>query len=129
MANPQNLIKHRYPKGVSGNLKGRPLNIEKVLKNYFQEEHNLKLSNSQVNDMLIIILSKTKDEIISMAKDDKLPWWIALIANKINRDFKKGSMHVLDSLLDRVYGKPTERSEVTTDGKIEVVFTQGKTIL
>jgi hypothetical protein len=35
----------------------------------------------------------------------------------------------LETLLTRVYGKPKETAQVTTDGKIEVIFTKGKTIL
>lgn len=129
VANPNNLIKHQYPKGKSGNINGRPKNIEKVLKEFFFAEHNIKLSSSQVNEIYRVLLSKTKAELIDMSKNNDLPFWIALIINTININFKKGSMDVLDKLLDRVYGKAKETAHVTNDGRIEVVFVQGKTIL
>ena len=45
------------------------------------------------------------------------------------RDYKKGSLYSLETLLTRAHGKPKETQQVTNDGFIEVVFTKGKTIL
>jgi len=121
---PENLKK--WKKGESGNPAGRPKNIENVIKEHFLEEHNLKLSKSQAQDIIKTILGKTRDELIDLAKDDQLPFWIALIANKAQRDFKKGSIHILDVLFDRVYGKPKEEVEQTVNGgkpeTIEIVI-------
>jgi|TARA_R100000084_G_scaffold90518_1_gene44498 hypothetical protein len=102
-----------FKKGVSGNPKGRPKKIETVLKEHFLEEHNLKLSKTQVQDIIKNILGKTREELVEMAQNDSMPFWIALIAKKAQRDFEKGSIHILDVLFDRVYGKPKEEVEQT----------------
>jgi hypothetical protein len=97
-----------WKKGQSGNPNGRPKNIHTILNDYFLAECNLKLSKSQTSDIIQVILGKTKNELIELAKNDELPFWISLIVKKAQRDYEKGSIHILDVLFDRVYGKPTE---------------------
>lgn len=97
-----------FKKGQSGNPNGRPKKIENVLTDYFLAEHNLKLTKSQSQDIIRTILGKTKSELMELAKNDELPFWVSLIAKKATRDFEKGSIHILDVLFDRVYGKPKE---------------------
>jgi hypothetical protein len=106
-------IEPKWEKGQSGNPNGRPKKIETILKEHFLDEHNLKLSKSQVQDMIQVILGKTKKELIELAKNDELPFWVSLIAKKAERDFSKGSIHILDVLFDRVYGKPKEEVNQT----------------
>lgn len=111
MANEKNLIP--FEKGVSGNPKGRPKKVETIIKEYFSEEHGVLLSKTQSQDIIKAILGKTRKELIELAKDEDLPFWISLIAKKAQRDFEKGSLHILDVLFDRVYGKPKEEVEQT----------------
>jgi hypothetical protein len=101
----------RLKKGQSGNPNGRPKKLENILHDYFFAEHNMKLSKSQTQDMIQVILGKTKSELVEMAKNEQLPFWISLIAKKATRDYEKGSIHILDVLFDRVYGKPKEEHE------------------
>lgn len=116
---PQNL--KPYKPGESGNLKGRPKDIENVLADYFFSEHNLKLTKTQSQDIIQVILGKTKKELMELASNDNLPFWISLIANKAKRDFEKGSLHILDVLFDRVYGKPKEEIDQTISSSISIL--------
>jgi len=113
-SNNPNVMKNLAPKwekGKSGNPKGRPPKMETILKQYFLDEHQMKLTKGQMQDVIKNLLSKTRAELVELANNDQLPFWISMIAQKANRDFKKGSVHLLDVLFDRVYGKPKEEQE------------------
>ena len=117
---------NRFEKGDVGNPYGRPKNTETLIQEFFLEEHNLKISKGQSQDILKVLLGKTKDELIDLAKNPNMPWPVSMIVNKIHRDFKKGSMHALEVIWDRVYGKPKEEVEQTVNGgkpdKVEVII-------
>lgn len=113
-SNNPNVMKNLAPKwekGQSGNPRGRPPKMETILKQYFLDEHQMKLTKGQMQDIIKNLLSKTRSELVELANNDQLPFWISMIAQKANRDFKKGSVHLLDVLFDRVYGKPKEEQE------------------
>lgn len=111
----------RYEKGETGNPNGRPKKLDTILHDYFFAEHNVKLSKAQTQDMIQVVLGKTRAELVELAKNDELPFWISLIAKKATRDFEKGSIHILDVLFDRVYGKP--REEITQNIIERPIFT------
>jgi hypothetical protein len=115
MANNDNLIPAQ--KGEVRNPNGRPKNVETILREVFLAEYNVKLSSGQTNDIIQSILTKSRTELIELAKNDELPFWIAMIAKKATRDYERGSIHLLELLFDRVYGKPKETQHQTIESK------------
>jgi len=115
MANNDNLIPAQ--KGEVRNPNGRPKNVETILREVFLAEYNVKLSSGQTNDIIQSILTKSRTELIELAKNNELPFWIAMIAKKATRDYERGSIHLLELLFDRVYGKPKETQHQTIESK------------
>jgi len=113
MANEQNLKPAQ--KGEVRNPNGRPKKVETILREVFLDEYNTKLTNGQAQDIIKGLLTKSRSELVELAKNDELPFWIAMIAKKATRDYERGSIHLIELLFDRVYGKPKE----TIDQNIE----------
>lgn len=104
----------------SRNPNGRPKKVETILKEIFLSEYNVKLSKCQATDIMKVILTKTKSEIIALAKDDNLPFWISMIVNKASKDFKKGSIEILEKIFNMAYDNSKETLEVTIKGKNDI---------
>jgi len=115
MANEQNL--KPIQKGQVLNPNGRPKKIETILKDVFLAEYNTKLTNGQAQDIIKGLLTKSRSELIELAKNDDLPFWISMIAKKATRDYERGSIHLVELLFDRVYGKPKETIDQTIEAK------------
>jgi predicted transcriptional regulator len=120
MANEHNLIPAK--KGEVRNPNGRPKKYVTLLR-----ESGYKLS--EVNDTIQTIMAMDLDELKQVWDNPKATVLEKTIANALKKSLEKGSLYSIDTLLNRVYGKPKETSQVTTDSRIEVIFTKGKTIL
>jgi predicted transcriptional regulator len=110
----------KYPERI--NREGRPKKYVTLLR-----ESGYKLS--EVNDTIQTIMAMDLDELKQVWDNPKATVLEKTIANALKKSLEKGSLYSIDTLLNRVYGKPKETSQVTTDSRIEVIFTKGKTIL
>jgi hypothetical protein len=116
MANEKNLKPAQ--KGEVRNPNGRPKKVETILREVFLDEYNIKITKTQTEDIIKSILSKNRSELIELAKNEELPFWISMIAKKATRDYERGSIHLLELLFDRVYGKPKETIHQNIEGKV-----------
>ena len=107
----------------SHNPLGRTKKVETLIKEYFLQEKNIKLSKTQIQEMIQSVLMKTRDELIDIAKNPDLPFWLAIIVKKAQKDFSSGSMDIVEKLLDRAYGKSTENidTSIKTDSEIVIL--------
>lgn len=120
MANNQNL--KPFKKGEVANPNGRPKKYVTLLR-----EQGYKLS--EINDTIQVMLQMGVDELKEVWDNPQATILEKTIANAMRKSLEKGSLYSVETLLTRVYGKPKEVQQVSTDSKIEVVFVNGKTIL
>lgn len=105
-------------KGETHNPNGRPPKMETVLKKLFLSEYHFKLSNSQANEIITSMLGRTRNELLELAKNEDLPFWVSMIVKKAHKDYNTSSIELIEKLFDRVYGKPKQDVEVNT--KIQI---------
>jgi|LakMenE18May11ns_1017448.scaffolds.fasta_scaffold9516645_2 hypothetical protein len=120
-------IEPRWKKGESGNPKGRPVSLQTKLKEYFYSDNNLKLSKSQTQQIINAIIGKNRQELQILAKDEALPFWVAMLAQKAQKDFQKGSIELVELLWNRLYGTPNQNIQEETTQTIRqfVIKTNG----
>jgi poly-beta-hydroxyalkanoate depolymerase len=113
---------NQFKQGESGNPNGRPRKYVSLLK-----DAGYKLS--EINDTIQNMMAMDIQELKGVYENPQATILEKTIASAMRKSLEKGSLYSLETLLTRVYGKPKETAEVTNDGKIEVVFVNGKTIL
>ena len=118
MPKPENVLKHKIKKGEVRNPNGRPKGLKRILKDEFFKSTNIKLTPSQIKEMMTVLLGKTKKELTEIGTNDEMPFWLSIVAKKAMKDYKQGRLELLEFLLDRTTGKPAlDTTNETTDDK------------
>ena len=120
MANEKNLTP--FKKGEINNPNGRPKKFITTLK-----EQGYKLS--EINDTIQVLMSMNIAELKAVMTNPNATIMETTCATAMIKSLQKGSLYSLDTLMNRVFGKPKETAEITQDGTINIVFQKGKTIL
>ena len=105
MPNPKNIESYKFPPGTSGNPNGRPKKYVSTLKN---EGYKL----SEVNDTIQTMMSMSYEEIREVFNDKESTVLEKTIASAIKKSIEKGSMESIETLLNRVYGRPKENMKI-----------------
>lgn len=102
-----NLQPHRWMKGeASPNPHGRPKSLKTMLK------IECNLTPSQTNDAILNLLMHTKGEIEDICNDDTQPMFSRIIAKSLLTNYSTGSLHALESLLNRTHGTPKQQIQM-----------------
>lgn len=99
----------KWERGIaSPNPNGRPKMLKTMLK------HECNMSASQTNEAIMSILTYTRNEVEYLSMDEAQPMYARLIANALIRDYQRGSLNSLESLLNRTHGTPKQQIQVDT---------------
>jgi hypothetical protein len=110
MPNKENIEKHEFKKGESGNPNGRPKKYVSALK-----EQGYK--NSEINDCILVMISMDLDELKQVWQNPRATILEKTIANALRKSLEKGSLYSIEVLLSRAVGKPKESIDHTTNGE------------
>lgn len=122
MANEKNLKPFKKGEDKRRNVDGRPKKYVTTLR-----DSGYKLA--EINDTIQSMLTMNVDELKEVWTDANATILEKTIANAMMTSLRRGSLYSLDTLLTRLYGKPKEQVHQINEGRIEVVYMEGKTIL
>lgn len=111
MANEQNLKPFKKGEDERRHMEGRPKKFTTLLK-----EHGYSLS--EVNDSIQAIMSMDEKQIKEVLKNEDATMLEKTVARAIIKSYEKGSLYSIDTLLNRVYGKPKETINQTVEAKV-----------
>lgn len=106
-----------FKKGQSGNPKGRPKKLVSHINAELANEGYTPVQNANITAAYLTIIQLPIDEIKEIANPNKkkdFPFLYKLVAKELIG--KRGS-EMLERLLDRSFGKSTQRTDITTKGK------------
>lgn len=107
-----------WEKGESGNPKGRPKKLVPSMK-----IDGYKLT--EINDTIQSIVSMNIEELKHVYDNPKSTILEKTVANALRKSLEKGNLEAIETLINRVYGKPKENLNVESKGettiKIEIV--------
>ena len=109
----------KFKKGQSGNPKGRPRKWVSTL-----SDQGYKIS--EVQDCIISMMAMTLDELQEAYKNKNATVLELTVANAIRRSIQRGSLYSMETLMDRVFGKPKETINQNMSGRIEQITIEVK---
>ncbi len=99
-------------KGCGGRKKSRFRQIMEAL-----DAEGEPISIEDFRKIAKLLLSLPKENLINFAKKKDAPIAVVIIASAIAGDIESKNLDNLERLLDRVFGKSVQLTDITTDGK------------
>lgn len=118
MPNPENVIGrgNRFTSSNQPRHNGRKPSILKQL----QLNYGIELSREDYRKIIGYLLERTTQELNALQSSPDTPTFIVCIIRALLYDTKKGRIQTLDALLDRLFGKPTNKSNIELKGSIPI---------
>jgi hypothetical protein len=101
--------------GQSGNPNGRPPNLLRRLEKAIGKDFKVRLSMRDKMQIIEAMLELTLSELKVIASNDNSPAFLVMTANAIEKDVQQGRMTTVESLADRVMGRPPQADAMGGD--------------
>lgn len=93
--------------------------IQKLLHSLNIDE-TVKLSKTDLSDLLSTVMMMNEDQLNGMMKDKKIPVVIRILIRALYNDMRIGNLDTLDKLWDRIFGKPSQHQTVE-DSRVSIL--------
>ena len=118
MANQKNL-KPAWPKGKSGNPKGRPPKVFTDLARQFEKEGFKAVSKREITEALEVLIGLPEHKLREILTDPDQPiLFKVLIRSMVGRD----GVNTIEAILNRIHGKPTQSIETEFSAKPDTII-------
>jgi len=115
MPNPENIEKHQFKKGESGNLNGRPRKSFASINAELKAKGVVPLTKAALIEAYELVFNTDEDELKRIASDDNTPYGLKLIIKELNN--AKTRSKALADYRDYMFGKAKESKDITTNGE------------
>jgi len=102
-----------WEKGESGNPKGRP---KKLVPSMKVEGYKL----TEINDTIQSIISMTMDELKQVWDNPKSTILEKTVAGALRKSLERGNLESVETLINRVYGKPKEKIDIESKNESSI---------
>lgn len=96
----------------------QPANRGRKPKLYTIAKKKYNISHEEYKDVITYLMQCTKKEINGIAENENTPIWIVNVCRALYKDTGKGEIRTLNDIIERIFGKITNTTEVTgKDGR------------
>lgn len=110
----EDIVKHQFKKGQSGNPKGRPPKVLSAVLKELTEAGYERVTQAMVIEAYEILLGLPRPELAKVANDENQPAVVRIVARAMLS--KNKSYEVLEKMLDRAQGRPKQSVEAELSG-------------
>lgn len=99
--------------------RGRKKSILTVLSELTGESFKKELSREQKMDIVEVMVEKSSEELSEIYNNKANPIFIRMIANAIKTSMENGDVKILETIWDRVYGRPSQYIDGNLKGNMD----------
>jgi hypothetical protein len=111
----EDIVKHQFKKGESGNLNGRPRKSFASINAELKAKGVVPLTKAALIEAYELVFNTDEDELKRIASDDNTPYGLKLIIKELNN--AKTRSKALADYRDYMFGKAKESKDITTNGE------------
>lgn len=135
MANNKNLknIGKKFSKDYQPKNKGMKKSIiNKLLEEYQIANQGKTISKDDRYKLILNLLDKNEMDLLAIKNNKTMPVFLVCVAGAILSDMTKGQVSTIETVWNRLFGKPTEEVQVSNkDGKpfvthVEITYVKPK---